>query len=148
MSEGASVNRDEQQHSNAIKRAKERLSTSPRAKLATFDRKTRRLVVDLENGTTFIIPVGLIQILSKATDDQIAAVETKLHGLYLSWDELDEDLTLEHLMSGVFGTQKWMSGIRGHLANAGRKGGASRSAAKTQAAIENGKKGGRPRKFA
>jgi len=138
----------EQQHSEALKRAKERLNSSPRAKLAAFDRKTRRLVVDLENGTTFIVPVDLIQILRNATDDQIAAVETKVHGLYLSWDELDEDLTLEHLMSGVFGTQKWMSGIREHLAEAGRKGGASRSVAKTSAAIENGKKGGRPRKFA
>jgi len=142
------MDNSEQQHSDALKHASERLSHSPRARLATFDQKTRRLVVDLENGTTFIVPVDLIQVLHNATDEQIAAVETKVHGLYLSWDELDEDLTLEHLMSGVFGTQKWMRGIREHLANAGRKGGASRSAAKTRAAIENGKKGGRPRKSA
>jgi hypothetical protein len=142
------MDKAEQQHLDALKHANERLNSSPRARAATFDRKTRRLVVDLENGTTFIIPVNLIQILRNATDDQIAAVEIKVHGLYLSWDELDEDLTLEHLMSGVFGTQKWMNGIREHLADAGRKGGASRSAAKTSAAIENGKKGGRPRKFA
>lgn len=137
-----------QRHSDAVKNAKDRLRTSPRAKKATFDRKTRRLIVDLENGTTFIVPVDLIQILHSATDAQIEAVKTKVQGLYLSWDELDEDLTLEHLMSGVFGTQKWMGGIRQHLAEAGRKGGASRSAAKTQAAIENGKKGGRPRRTA
>lgn len=142
------MDKAEQRHSDAIEHANERLSASPRARIATFDRKTRRLVVDLENGTTFIVPVDLIQILRNATDDQIAAVETKVHGIYLSWDELDEDLTVEHLISGVFGTRRWMSGIRDHLAKAGRKGGSSRSAAKTQAAIENGKKGGRPRKFA
>lgn len=138
----------EQRHLDAVKHAKGRLRSSPRAKKATFDRKTRRLIVDLENGTTFIVPVDLIQILNDATDAEIAAVEIKVQGLYLSWEQLDEDLTLEHLISGVFGTQKWMGGIRQHLADAGRKGGASRSAAKTQAAIENGKKGGRPRKFA
>jgi hypothetical protein len=142
------MDRSTQQHKVAVKHANERLNTSPRAKKATFDRKTRRLIVDLENGTTFIVPVDLIQILRNATDDQIASVEPKVHGIYLSWDELDEDLTLEHLLSGVFGTQKWMTGIRDHLAEAGRKGGASRSAAKMQAAIENGKKGGRPRKTA
>ena len=142
------MDKAEQQHLSALKHAKERLRSSPHARSAAFDRKTRRLVVDLENGTTFIIPVDLIQILRNATDDQIAAVETKVHGLYLSWDELDEDLTLEHLMAGVFGTKQWMSGLREHLADAGRKGGASRSAAKASAAIENGKKGGRPRKFA
>ena len=137
-----------QQHKVAVKHAKERLNTSPRAKKATFDRTTRRLIVDLENGATFIVPVDLIQILRSATDDQIASVEPKVHGIYLSWDELDEDLTLEHLISGVFGTQKWMRGLREHLAEAGRKGGTSRSAAKTQASVENGKRGGRPRKTA
>ncbi len=142
------MDKAEQKHLDAVKHANERLSTSPRARRAAFDRKTRRLVVDLENGTTFIVPVDLVQILRDATDEQIAAVETKVHGIYLGWEELDEDLTLEHLMAGVFGTQKWMSGLREHLADAGRKGGASRSAAKTRAAVENGKKGGRPRKFA
>lgn len=102
----------EQKHLDAVKHADERRAFSPRAKRATFDRKARRLVVDLENGTTFIVPVNLLQILHNATDEQIAAVKPKVHGLYLSWDELDEDLTLEYLMSGVFGTQKWMDEIK------------------------------------
>lgn len=138
----------EKQHLSAVKRAKEKLAESPKAKKVTFDRKNRRLVIDLQNGATFIVPVSLIQIFRDATDDQIADVDIKVHGLYLSWESLDEDLTVANLVSGVFGTQKWMNSLHEHLAAAGRKGGASRSPAKRRASAENGKKGGRPKRVA
>ena len=138
----------EQQHLAAIESGKQKTATSARAKSVSFDRKNRRLVVELENGATFMVPVSLVQILHDASDEQIADVRLKVHGLYLSWEQLDEDLTLEHLISGVFGTQKRMNDLRQHLAAAGRKGGVSRSVAKSRASAINGKKGGRPRRIA
>jgi hypothetical protein len=138
----------EEQHLAAVKRGQENIANSPEAKKVSFDRKNRRLAIDLQNGTTFIVPVNLIQILQNADDDEIADVDIKVHGLYLSWNALDEDLTVAHLISGVFGTQKWMNNLQEHLAEAGRKGGASRSEAKRRASAENGKKGGRPKKVA
>lgn len=137
----------EKEHLAAVKRSEETLSNSPRAKNVKFDRRNRRLVVDLENGATFMVPVNLIQIFENATDDQIADVTIKVQGLYLSWESLDEDLTLSHLISGVFGTKRWMTNLKNHFVDAGRRGGTSRSAAKRRASAENGKKGGRPRKM-
>jgi hypothetical protein len=46
------------------------------------------------------------------------------------------------LMSGIFGSPRWMAGLMG------RKGGSARTAAKSAAARANGQRGGRPRKIA
>jgi hypothetical protein len=59
-------------------------------------------------------------------------------GLY--WPKLDVDLTVEGLLSGMFGSEKWM--LRQHLAKAG----SAKSVAKSKASRENGAKGGRPKK--
>jgi len=61
-------------------------------------------------------------------------------GFNLHWPKLDVDIYVPALVAGIFGTQDWM---RKALA---RQAGRSTSAAKTTAARENGRKGGRPRK--
>ena len=53
-------------------------------------------------------------------------------------ETLDVDITIAGLMSGIFGTAKFM--------DAQRRGGQSRSTAKIEASRTNGAKGGRPRK--
>jgi hypothetical protein len=88
----------------------------------------------------------LIQVLNGATQNRIGDVELLLDGLYVRWPQLDEDVKIQSLIEGTFGTAKWMRGLRIHLAELGRKGGRSRSASKTLASRLNGAKGGRPRK--
>jgi hypothetical protein len=61
-------------------------------------------------------------------------------GTALRWPDLDVVLYIPALMKGVFGTKKWMSEL-------GRAGGKATSAAKAQAARENGAKGGRPKQL-
>ncbi len=135
-----------QQFETATLNGQETITNSLKARKVSYNSRTKRLMVELENRLAVIIPANLIQIFKDATDEQIKDVEIAVHGLYLRWNSLDEDLFLPNLLQGVFGTEKWMAGLKEHLSNAGKKGGASRSDAKRAASAENGRRGGRPKK--
>ena len=96
----------------AIKAAEARgrglLRTEPRASSARFDRAAGRIIVELVNGCSYIVPATLVQDLHGATDDDLALIEIDGAGFNLHWPALDADLDLPALMSGVFGTRKWM----------------------------------------
>lgn len=118
------------------------MATLPRAIAARYDCVSGRVLVDLANGCLFAFPARLVQDLADATADELRVIELGPHGLGLYWPALDADIWLPALVSGVFGTRRWMAG------ELGRKGGAARSPAKADAARANGLKGGRPRKTA
>lgn len=112
------------------------LVDEPRAVAARFDRKRRKIVVDLSNGCVFAFPPDLAQGLSGAGDDELSAVELLGLGSGLRWDSLDVDLHVPSLLAGLFGTRAWLAS----------QGGAAKSALKAATARANGAKGGRPRK--
>lgn len=107
-----------------------------RALSVAFDRANRRIVIALANGAEFKFPPELAQGLGGATDDQLGDVRISGNGFGLHWDSLDADLTVPGVVSGVFGTRKFMAQQAGRVT----------SPAKAAAARENGKHGGRPRK--
>ncbi len=119
-------------------RARER---EPRAVGARYEKPSRRVVVDLANGCTFIFPVDSVQGLAEADDESLAEVEVLPGGEGLHWERLDADLGVPQLLAGIMGSRAWMKELA-------RRGGQARSEAKSAAARENGKKGGRPRKAA
>jgi len=123
-----------------------RLTDAPRAKSVLYDRACKSITIELLNGVVISVPTHLIQILDKAKPTEIANIELLLDGLYVRWPKLDEDLKIQSLIEGTFGTAKWMNGLKTHLAELGRKGGRSQSVTKTIASRLNGAKGGRPRK--
>lgn len=112
------------------------LSDEPRAETARYDRRSKRIVVELRNGCVFAFPPHLAQGLENATADQLSSVEILGAGYGLHWEELDVDFTVPGLMAGIFGTKAYMA----------RRAGQSKSPAKAAAARINGAKGGRPRK--
>lgn len=120
-------------------RGAEMLSGAPRAAAARYDAPSGRIVIDLTNGCTFAFPARRVEELADASDAEIAAVEIAGAGFGLHWEARDADLSLQGLMSGLFGTKAWMSELA-------RRAGQSRSPAKAAAARANGAKGGRPRK--
>ena len=81
----------------------------------------------------------MMQGLQNGTPAQLAEIEISSLGDALHWPALDEDFLVDPLTRGVLGSARWMSEL-------GRKGGAARSARKTAAVRENGKKGGHPPK--
>ncbi|MFT3746049.1 MAG: DUF2442 domain-containing protein [Pyrinomonadaceae bacterium] len=126
--------------------ADDRLAYVPKARSVSLDGKGETLKIELTNDVVFLVPTRLIQIFDGAAVDEIKNVEILLSGMYLRWPSLDEDMRVQSLLEGTFGTAKWMNNLKEHLAEIGRKGGSRRSAAKTEAARINGLKGGRPRK--
>ena len=110
----------------------------PHAENAWYDTATDAVVVQFRGGTLLVIPRGTIQGLAGADPRDVANVEVCSGGYALSWDALDVDITVPGLAAGIFGTKSWMA----------RLGGQTKSAKKSEAARQNGKLGGRPRKSA
>lgn len=105
-----------------------------------YDRDSRRVVVNLTNGCTFIFPADRGQGLVGASDEELAQVEALPGGVGLHWEKLDIDMSVPRLVAGIFGNQMGMREL-------GRRGGQATSPVKAAAVRENGKKGGRPRKI-
>jgi hypothetical protein len=114
----------------------------PRAKAIglTYEDGERLLSLRMSDGSCHYIPTAKLQGLSEASDDTISHLEISEDGLDIHLPSGDVDLYVPALLSGIYGTKKWMSAL-------GQRGGRSRSAAKTDASRENGRKGGRPRKY-
>lgn len=133
-------------------RAVEAGHDEPRAKSVHFDPIGKRLHIELQDGQdgiAVLIPVALIQGLDAATAGDIEGIKLLGGGHALHWPSLDVDVTVPGLVSGVFGTQRWMRHLAsGFLSEAGRKGGSTSTEAKRASSRANGKLGGRPRKIA
>lgn len=123
-----------------------KMAKLPKAVFAEFDNKSKRFVLEMQNGVTLLIPARLIQGLQTDDSKLLSDFHLVAEGSQIHWHSLDVQFYVKSLLEGVFGTPKWMDNLNQHLAVIGAKGGARRSEAKTLASRENGKKGGRPRK--
>jgi hypothetical protein len=111
----------------------------PVAIAATYQPATGLIEIIFSNQTRFSFPAHLGQGLTGATPEDLADIEVTPSGTGLHWEALDADLYIPALLEGTFGSRQWMTELA-------KKGGAAKSAAKTQSSRKNGKKGGRPRK--
>ena len=57
---------------------------------------------ELTEGRIIGFPADRFQILSRASEAQLAAVDIELNGHALRWDDLDEDLTVAGVVAGRF----------------------------------------------
>ena len=126
--------------SAAAARGKALAETEPRATAARYDRASRRVVIDLINGCSYIFPAQMVEDLASANDADLEAVEVTGLGFNLYWPALEADLHVPALVSGLFGTKAWMT------RELARRAGQAKTPAKTAAVRANGLKGGRPRK--
>lgn len=112
--------------------------TEPRAKSASYDRTTGRIVVELKLGSGFAFPPALYPELQGRTPQELALVEPDPSGEALLWEELDVSITVAGILVRILGD----SMLRAFAS----RGGSSTSERKAGAARANGRKGGRPRK--
>jgi hypothetical protein len=128
----------ERQFAAATRRGAARIEREPLAVRAKYDRRSRRIVIDLSNRCTLLLPPELAQGLRGASAADLSKVRLLGPGTTISWPALDVQFSVTGLLAGVFGTRAWMAEL-------GRAGGRVKSAAKSGAARRNGAKGGRPK---
>jgi len=117
-------------------------SELPHAVAARYDRRNRKVVIDLSSKLTLSFSPEDAQGLENAKSSELEVVEVTPSGFGVHFPKLDADLYIPGLLEGLMGSKKWMA------ARLGQIGGRSRSRAKKAAARANGKLGGRPRRGA
>ena len=103
----------------------------------TYAPRRDNIVLHFTTGILLEIPRASIEELRNLDASQLRALVPDNAGMTLSQRELDIDIYVPGLLAQTMGIQA------GRVL--GKKGGAVRSAAKSRAAKENGKKGGRPK---
>jgi hypothetical protein len=120
-------------------RAKARLSKTPTATAARYDRRLGRLIIELSSGLSMAFRPQDAQGLEHSKPEQLRKIEISPSGLGLHFPAMDADIYLPGLLEGFLGSRRWMA------AQLGAAGGKVTSRAKTAAVRANGKLGGRPR---
>lgn len=105
-----------------------------------YDKRIARVIVELSSGLELAFRPATVQGLEAAKPADLTDVEISPSGLGIHFPRLDADIYLPALLEGFLGSKKWMATALG------RQGGKALSNAKTVAARQNGKLGGRPKK--
>ena len=124
---------------HATQAGEQRLANMPRVISASYLATLDQLVLELSSGICVIAPTRRIEGLQDASEAQLSTIEISPSGFGLHFPAIDADVFIPALLSGTLGSERWMA------STLGRKGGQSRSNAKSEAARENGKRGGRPK---
>ncbi len=98
----------QQMFEEATRRGEEAMKTEIQASSVRYDQSSGRLVLELKNCSTFIVPCDLIQGLRGAAPELIAKAKLGPRGASLHWAKLDVDFSVGGLLEGRFGTKKWM----------------------------------------
>ena len=126
----------------AKRRAKTLQSSLPKAISAHYDRKSGRVVIDLNSRLTLSFSPNDVQGLEHAKPSLLDEIEITPSGFGIHFPKLDADLYVPGLLEGLLGSRKWMA------SRLGQAGGQSMSMAKRSASRANGKLGGRPKRAA
>ena len=125
-----------------VSKAAKPVDVEPHAKAARFDRKTGRIVVELDNDCVFAFPARGVQGLEDATAAQLAEIELLGGGYALHWPRVNASLRIEGALAGIFGSAKWMMRLTT------KEAGGRTVPRKTAAPRESDRKGGRSAKAA
>jgi Protein of unknown function (DUF2442) len=127
-------------YEQAGRRAKELEARIPRVDAAHYDRKGKRIVIQLSSKLMVSFSPRDVEGLERAQPAQLNEIEITPSGFGIHFPALDADLYVPALLEGFLGSKTWMASRLGQV------GGQSRSKAKRIASRTNGKLGGRPKK--
>src|SRR5690349_22334437 len=97
-----------------IMRTNRHQSSLLRAVAAHYDRKNRRIVIQLSSNLDVSFSPDNAQGLEHAAPSQLEKIEISPSGLGIYFPRLDSDLYLPALLEGFFGSKKWMAARLGH----------------------------------
>ena len=78
----------------------DRLITEPAALRAWAE--NGRVFIELHDERVVSFPAHKFSRLSTATPEQLAAVRVRAEGSALRWEEIDEDISVEGILRGIF----------------------------------------------
>ena len=105
-----------------------------------YDRRMSRIVISLASGLQIAFAPRDAQGLENAHPADLIDAEISPSGLGVHFPKVNADLYIPALLEGFLGSKRWMA------SQMGKVGGKASTDAKTAAARENGKLGGRPKK--
>lgn len=121
-------------------RAGERESDECGARGVRYDEDAGVIVVELAGDMLLTFPPKSVQGLENATTHDLRSIQLSPSRLGLHIERLDWDISIPGLVAGRTGSQKWMA------SDLGRAGGLVKTFHKSEAARQNGKLGGRPKR--
>lgn len=86
--------------------------TEPRAVSAVYDSTKHLISIQLLSGASFTFPPDIAQGLAGAKPEELAQIEVTPMGDGLHWEILDADLSVPHLLQGIFGSPQWMTHLQ------------------------------------
>jgi len=98
----------ERQYSRATRRGEERLQFQPHAVAVRYDGRSHKVVIDLSNGCSLLVPRDVAQGLAAASERNLANVTILGPGTTIAWPKLDIHFSVSELLLGSFGTTEWM----------------------------------------
>jgi hypothetical protein len=97
----------------AIRQARIYEKYDQRVVRATYSERTDRFLLRMENGVTHVIPRRLLQGLTEADPGALNRIELLGRGTGLYWPSLDVAHSVSGLLTGVYGSAKWMKQLLG-----------------------------------
>lgn len=125
---------------SANRRGAEKRAAFPAAVAVRYDRRISRIVISLASGLQIAFASRDVQGLENTHPADLADAEISPSGLGVYFPKVDVDLYIPALLEGFLGSKRWMA------SQMGKVGGKASTDAKSAAARENGKLGGRPKK--
>lgn len=124
----------------ANRRGAAKKTSFPAVVAVRYDRRIARIVISLASGLDIAFAPRDVQGFENAHPADLVDAEISPSGFGVHFPKIDADIYIPALIEGFLGSKNWIA------AQNGSAGGKASSAAKTMAARENGKLGGRPKK--
>lgn len=90
------------------------------AEAAWYDSEKALVWIKTINGIYHGVPAKNLQGLQNGTEQQLLDIELSPKGTGLHWPQLDADLTVHGIMTGVYGTKKWMEQLKSSQMNSNK----------------------------
>ncbi len=81
----------------------------PQVTAVRYDRATKSVVLNLNNGAQLGVPATKLQGVAGATEEQRAGVSILGPKWAIQFPQIDQQFTVEELLCGVFGNKAWMA---------------------------------------
>ena len=101
----------DQMLANADRAAEDYARSWPRVMAVRYDRKSKLVVLELSNGAQLAIPADKLQRVATASEAARSDVRILGPNWAIEFPKIDEQFTVESLLTGVFGNRQWMIGL-------------------------------------